>query len=132
MGDDYEVGYGRPPRHSRFKPGESGNPKGRPKEARNLATELELELKSGVTVREDGAARRVSKRKAVAKALVLKAMRGDTRAIAQVADMDERAEAATSSSSSDLTGDEVAILRRYGPRVLESLAPRQEEDDDAS
>lgn len=132
MGDDYEVGYGRPPRHSRFKPGESGNPKGRPKEARNLATELELELKSGVTVREDGASRRVSKRKAVIKALVLKAMRGDTRAIAQVSDMTERADAATSSSSGDLTGDEVAILRRYGPKVLESLAQREEENDDAS
>jgi hypothetical protein len=29
--DDYEIGYGRPPRHSQFKPGQSGNPKGRPK-----------------------------------------------------------------------------------------------------
>ena len=28
---DYEVGYGKPPKHSRFKPGQSGNPKGRPR-----------------------------------------------------------------------------------------------------
>ena len=34
----YQVGYGRPPLHSRFKPGQSGNPKGRPKQSRNLRT----------------------------------------------------------------------------------------------
>ena len=32
---DYEVGYGKPPVTSRFKPGRSGNPRGRPKGARN-------------------------------------------------------------------------------------------------
>ena len=33
---DYEVGYGKPPHHTRFKPGVSGNPRGRPKDAKNL------------------------------------------------------------------------------------------------
>ncbi len=31
MSSEYEVGYGKPPKHSRFKPGQSGNPNGRPK-----------------------------------------------------------------------------------------------------
>ena len=36
--DDGQVGYRKPPVHTRFKPGQSGNPKGRPKGPRNLAT----------------------------------------------------------------------------------------------
>lgn len=31
MSDDYEVGYGKPPQHSRFSKGKSGNPSGRRK-----------------------------------------------------------------------------------------------------
>jgi hypothetical protein len=36
--DDYSVGYGRPPKHSRFQKGVSGNKKGRPKASKNART----------------------------------------------------------------------------------------------
>jgi hypothetical protein len=39
-GDDNDVGYGKPPKRSRFKPGQSGNPKGRPKRARSKAQQF--------------------------------------------------------------------------------------------
>ena len=56
---DYEVGYGRPPVASRFKPGQSGNPKGRPKTSKNVDTILQDTFFRKVTVREGGVARSV-------------------------------------------------------------------------
>ncbi len=81
---DYEVGYGKPPKHSRFKKGRSGNPEGRPKGSRNLSTELMEELRESIRIREGGNTRTISKAKGVIKALVAKALKGDTRATAQV------------------------------------------------
>ena len=44
MGRDHDAGYGKPPRHSRFKKGQSGNPKGRPRGSRNFSTDLKATL----------------------------------------------------------------------------------------
>ena len=44
MARDYEIGYGRPPKHTQFKKGQSGNPEGRPKGIKSLSTELDDEL----------------------------------------------------------------------------------------
>ena len=49
---DYEVGYGKPPKAGRFKPGQSGNPRGRPKGTLNLKTDLQQELAERISVRE--------------------------------------------------------------------------------
>lgn len=76
---DYEVGYGRPPKHTQFKPGQSGNPRGRPKGTKNLKADLMEELGERIVVREGDATRRVSKQRAVVKTLVAKALKGDAR-----------------------------------------------------
>lgn len=57
----YEVGYGRPPLATRFKPGQSGNAKGRPKGDKNLSTLTREKLQAKVSVREAGRERRMSK-----------------------------------------------------------------------
>ncbi|MBN9437466.1 DUF5681 domain-containing protein [Bosea sp. (in: a-proteobacteria)] len=57
----YEVGHGRPPVATRFKPGQSGNPKGRPKASKNLSTLAREKLQAKVSVRENGRERRMSK-----------------------------------------------------------------------
>ena len=78
--DDYEVGYGRPPRATRFKPGQSGNPRGRPKGARNLATDLEEELRQQILITEAGTQLKVTKQRAMLKTLLARALSGDVRA----------------------------------------------------
>jgi len=71
---DYPVGYGKPPRHTQFKPGQSGHPSGRPKHATNFATALQQELQATVRVTEEGRRRRLSKQELLAKRLVNKAV----------------------------------------------------------
>ena len=74
---DYPVGYGKPPQHTRFKKGESGNPTRRPKSSKNLMTLLEKELKQRVVVTENGRRRSITKQEAMVKHLVNKAVSGD-------------------------------------------------------
>jgi hypothetical protein len=52
--DGYRIGYGKPPTHSRFRPGQSGNPAGRRKGVRNLMTDVKRTLSTLIKVREDG------------------------------------------------------------------------------
>jgi Family of unknown function (DUF5681) len=77
----YKVGYRRPPLESRFKPGTSGNKKGRPKGSRNAKSIVEEVVNSPVTIRENGKARKTTKLRAVIEATTLNAMKGDIRAV---------------------------------------------------
>jgi hypothetical protein len=77
-------GYKRPPPRSRFRPGESGNPNGRPQGTRNLKTDLETLLSKIILVREDGELRHVSRQMALLLSWYEKAIRGDTKAIAHI------------------------------------------------
>ena len=75
---DAEVGYGKPPNASQFKPGQSGNPKGRPKGSLNLATVFARAARETVVINQGGRSRRISKLAAVAIQLTNKAVAGDT------------------------------------------------------
>jgi Family of unknown function (DUF5681) len=82
--DDESVGYKRPPRSRQFRPGQSGNPTGKNKGARNIATELQDILSEQVTFAENGTLKTMSKQRALASALVSAAIDGDLRATAIV------------------------------------------------
>ena len=126
MAGDYEVGYRKPPKKTRFNPGQSGNPRGRPKGSPNLATDLSAELGELITVREGGQARRVSKQRALIKSLTAKALQGDVRATTALLALYARV---ISEPLEDMNGpveeDELLILRRFGPRFLKSLAKKE-------
>lgn len=72
----YEVGYGKPPKHSQFKPGQSGNPKGRPKGAKSPFTVLRDELQNKVVIKERGKLKKVSNLHAIMKRMVADTLSG--------------------------------------------------------
>ena len=90
MAGDYEVGYGKPPRHGRFCPGRSGNPAGRPKGPQTLPADLRAELQETVTLREGELERTFSKQRAILRSLTAKAIEGDAKATAMVLDLVQR------------------------------------------
>jgi hypothetical protein len=78
------VGYCKPPVHTRFKKGQSGNPKGRRKGQRNVHTVVDEALSQRITIREGNRTRSVTKLDAVILTMVTAALKGDTKAQAQL------------------------------------------------
>lgn len=85
--NDDAVGYCKPPKHSRFKPGQSGNPSGRPKAQKTAAAIVAKAASERVTVTENGKRRRTTKLKVVATQLVNQAAGGNLRASKMVLDV---------------------------------------------
>jgi len=79
-----DVGYARPPVENRFRKGQSGNPKGRPKGAKNLVSILDKELNAPVVIQENGQRKTITKLEATVKQLVNKAASGDQRSMQQL------------------------------------------------
>src|SRR5260221_10195186 len=77
--DGCTVGYKKPPHHSRFQPGRSGNPRGKQKGVRNLGSDVKRTLEVPVRLNEQGRARRVSTQEAALLRLRGKALKGDAR-----------------------------------------------------
>src|SRR5690348_9412338 len=77
----YEVGYGKPPAETRFQKGQSGNPNGRPKGSKNLATIVRQAANERVTIVVKGKQRSITKLEAAAKQLANKAAQGDLKAM---------------------------------------------------
>ena len=116
---DYEVGYGKPPRHTRFELGRSGNPQGRPGGSKNLLTLLNEALKEPVIVVENGRRRKITKRQAIITQLVNQSAKADWRATKILLDIlqaiESRSEPAPAETSSFSEADE---------KVLEQLRAR--------
>ena len=114
-----QVGYRNPPEATRFKKGESGNPKGRRKGSLNVATVLAQTLREKVVVKENGQRRTMTKFEAAIKQFVNKAASGDLRALQLLVSLAREAETRESQSlPNSLT------LKESDQRVIEGVLKR--------
>jgi len=118
--DGFTVGYKKPPQHSRFQPGRSGNPHGKQKGVRNLGSDVKRTLEVPVRLNEQGRARRVSTQEAALLRLREKALKGDARSLDQLIEL---AKTFNNSAAVESVGDEAlaaedqAILDAYAEEV---------------
>jgi len=119
----YAVGRGKPPRHTRFAPGQSGNPGGRKKGSVNLKTMLEEVLTSEIELKENGKKRTVSLLEALLKRAVQQALSGDMRALKDLLDRYERCVGAEPERNADLADEDRAILQRVLTMRTQRAAP---------
>lgn len=119
-GEGDEVGYGKPPVHSRWKPGQSGNPKGRPKKERSIKKLIERELDRVITIKNRGKEERITIREAIVRKRVSDALsdpRERHRLIAMIEDDD---------SGPDL------FETREDEEALQELLRRSEQQEDSA
>jgi hypothetical protein len=84
---DYSIGYGRPPVASRFKPGTSGNAKGRPKGSKNLKTLIRQAMTANISIQEGAKTKRVTRLEGVVLRQLQKALMGSDQAAMAVVKM---------------------------------------------
>ena len=115
---DYKVGYRKPPSHTRFVKGQSGNPRGRAPGAKNMRTLLTKALNELVVVTDNGGRRKVSKREAIITQLVNRSAKADFKAIQILLGMIRDIESDTDPHSSDPTFTEAdqQIIQRLQAR----------------
>ena len=81
---NYKIGKGRPPQSTRWKRGQSGNPKGRPKGAKNLATIFAEALSQKFEIQEKGKTRMITAREGIVRRVINEALKGNIKATAFV------------------------------------------------
>ncbi len=131
-GAAYEVGYGRPPRETRFRPGHSGTPRGRPKKPKSIREKFARELDRKVAVREDGRVRKIPKIDLWVRRVIADAIKGSHQASRILIEMrsasdDEIAKGIAEQNIEELTAEDLVILDRYLARV--DLDARNAKDD---
>jgi hypothetical protein len=130
--EQYEVGYGKPPKSRQFTKGRSGNPKGRPKGTKNFASVVLKESRQPVRVNGPRGTRTVTKLEAAVMQIVTKAAQGELRAAREFFHLVDRSEQAVSTATAPETLGEMdqlvveTILRRMnGLRPEPSDVPAQ-------
>jgi hypothetical protein len=116
----YEVGYRKPPSHTRFRKGASGNPKGRPRGGKNFLTVLKNELFGTIRITEGGRTYVVTKLAALIKARISRSLQGDKRDADRIFTLMEKYFSAedTAPVNIDVNEQDRRILDRYAERVV--------------
>ncbi|WP_291856617.1 DUF5681 domain-containing protein [Bradyrhizobium sp.] len=118
-----KIGYGSPPVHSRFQPGQSGNPSGRAKGSQNFKTLFNKILNEEISLREGSDVKKLSKAEAIVRGVVIGALKGDPRNVAILFKLAEQ----VGQFQDDNTGD-ITEIRRV---IVSWKPPGAETEDDA-
>jgi Family of unknown function (DUF5681) len=121
---------GNPPKHTQFRKGTSGNPRGRPKGSKNLSTYLMEAARDQVTATVGGRTRTISKLQATTMQLATKAAGGDQAAIGRfldwIAEIETRA-AAVKPSQFPLSAPDLEVIRAVYERMQQCHPEKSEE-----
>jgi hypothetical protein len=126
---DYEVGYGKPPHRTRFQKGQSGNPRGRPCESKNLKTLLSEALNEPVVITENGRRRKITKRKAIIRQVVNCSATPDWRGVKIVFDLLRDSEGQSEPAPPETSGFTAAdkeVVEQLHARLLRKKEERDE------
>ncbi len=122
MSDDYDVGYGRPPKHGQFQKGRSGNPAGRRTEQERFASVLREELASEIVMKIGDQKIKASVMRGLTKLMINMALSGDKKALSELMRQINRyfpEPPATEDTSLPLADDDQKILENFIRRRLE-------------
>lgn len=114
-----KAGFRRPPIHTQFKSGISGNPAGRPRGTRNLSNDVKRTLQTLVKLKDQGKPKRVSTQEAALMRLREKALKGDSRSLDRLLEYARmyNNEVETTSSDKSLAAEDQAILDAYAAEI---------------
>jgi hypothetical protein len=114
----YAVGYGSPPREHQFRPGRSGNPRGRPKGAKSEATILRGLLNRKVDIRDGGTTRKITVLEAILLRFTQEALKGDTKSAAFMLNRHAGMRAEESQPNDDVNDDDRNVLEDFVRRFV--------------
>ena len=119
----YRVGNKRPPKHSQFRRGRSGNPSGRPKGSKGLKAKIREQLQEPVTVTRKGKVIKTTKEEVIALQLVEASMRGDAKTALMLLRLttDDVEPMAAGDTGLDLGLPDKEALKRISARLLRQI-----------
>lgn len=110
---DERVGYGKPPKAHRFKPGQSGNPKGRKKGVKNHETIVKELMQRTVPMPMRGKIKKISLREAIYLRIADDSLKGNIKSAAFLFSRDQMIEMGSDDIRGGLSNDDQAVLEAY-------------------